>query len=318
MMLQNLLVDRTRKVFLNCLPKKHSCLPPYRSDPLIQSAPSSPVKIIVRSLPQLPHAPVANVSERWREARRINLCTIVKTFINVLISGKHCVGNERSQFACIPADTATFLAPLTEACFAAGVCGGGGGCAPPPPVCQGGCGQGYGCGQYGCHRLRARVASSKTLRIAKPKRGEEFEGEEEVEASANRRPKVQTRNSWPAVKKEIFQTLAWTSALSELTLRLLCRTCISEPTLVQCKLRLTCNFVLPRQSSSPLPRETGLPHDSVYLHIKDFEEHRTSRSAVREKMIAWARMCGSSASSKKFEVDVQVVKERMKEKFEGL
>ncbi|KAI1732035.1 DB module domain-containing protein [Ditylenchus destructor] len=67
-----------------------------------------------------------------------------------------------------------------DACFAAGICGPS--CAPPPPapVCAGGCGGGYGCGQYGCYRLRARVASSKTLRIAKPEReGEGSEGEEE-------------------------------------------------------------------------------------------------------------------------------------------
>ncbi|KAI6222332.1 DB domain-containing protein [Aphelenchoides fujianensis] len=62
------------------------------------------------------------------------------------------------------------LRPEVEACFAAGV----GCCGPPPPapVCAGGCGPGYGCGQYGCARLRARVASSKTLKL------EDIEGED--------------------------------------------------------------------------------------------------------------------------------------------
>uniref|UniRef100_A0AC35G121 Uncharacterized protein n=1 Tax=Panagrolaimus sp. PS1159 TaxID=55785 RepID=A0AC35G121_9BILA len=73
---------------------------------------------------------------------------------------------------------AAFLiyAPISEACFAAGVCGGG--CAPPPPApsCGGGCGGGYGCGQYGCYRLRARVASSKTLKLT----SEEAEGSESL------------------------------------------------------------------------------------------------------------------------------------------
>ncbi|KAE9556114.1 hypothetical protein FO519_000602 [Halicephalobus sp. NKZ332] len=55
--------------------------------------------------------------------------------------------------------------PITDSCFAAGVCGGG--CLPPPPapVCSSGCGAGFGCGQYGCYRMRARVASSKTLKF---------------------------------------------------------------------------------------------------------------------------------------------------------
>lgn len=55
--------------------------------------------------------------------------------------------------------------PISEACFAAGVCGPQ--CLPPPPapICNSGCGAGYGCGSYGCYRLRARVASSKTLKI---------------------------------------------------------------------------------------------------------------------------------------------------------
>uniref|UniRef100_A0A0K0EY22 DB domain-containing protein n=1 Tax=Strongyloides venezuelensis TaxID=75913 RepID=A0A0K0EY22_STRVS len=54
---------------------------------------------------------------------------------------------------------------FTEACFSSGVCGGGCGVPPPAPVCSSGCGQGYACGQYGCYRVRARVASSKTLKI---------------------------------------------------------------------------------------------------------------------------------------------------------
>ncbi|KAH7732318.1 Protein C56C10.4 [Aphelenchoides avenae] len=70
--------------------------------------------------------------------------------------------------------------PSADACFAAGVCGGG--CAPPPPapVCvSAGCGPGYGCGQYGCHRMRARVASSKTLKIDKSQEGMADEGTDE-------------------------------------------------------------------------------------------------------------------------------------------
>ena len=37
--------------------------------------------------------------------------------------------------------------PLTDSCFAAGVCGGG--CLPPPPapICSSGCGSGFGCGE---------------------------------------------------------------------------------------------------------------------------------------------------------------------------
>uniref|UniRef100_A0A914YJ12 Domain of unknown function DB domain-containing protein n=1 Tax=Panagrolaimus superbus TaxID=310955 RepID=A0A914YJ12_9BILA len=68
------------------------------------------------------------------------------------------------------------VAPISEACFASGVCGGG--CAPPPPApsCGGGCGGGFGCGQYGCYRLRARVASSKTLKLT----SEEAEGGESI------------------------------------------------------------------------------------------------------------------------------------------
>uniref|UniRef100_A0A0N4ZBI7 DB domain-containing protein n=1 Tax=Parastrongyloides trichosuri TaxID=131310 RepID=A0A0N4ZBI7_PARTI len=54
---------------------------------------------------------------------------------------------------------------FTEACFSSGVCGGSCGMPAPAPVCSGGCGQGYSCGQYGCYRVRARVASSKTLKI---------------------------------------------------------------------------------------------------------------------------------------------------------
>uniref|UniRef100_A0A1I8BY82 DB domain-containing protein n=1 Tax=Meloidogyne hapla TaxID=6305 RepID=A0A1I8BY82_MELHA len=56
---------------------------------------------------------------------------------------------------------------LSDACFASGICGGGVGCLPPPPppCIPAQCGAGYGCGQYGCYRLRARVASSRTLKI---------------------------------------------------------------------------------------------------------------------------------------------------------
>ncbi|CEF60403.1 Domain of unknown function DB domain-containing protein [Strongyloides ratti] len=54
---------------------------------------------------------------------------------------------------------------ISEACFSSGVCGGGCGVPPPAPVCSSGCGTGYACGQYGCYRVRARVASSKTLKI---------------------------------------------------------------------------------------------------------------------------------------------------------
>ncbi|CAD6187475.1 unnamed protein product [Caenorhabditis auriculariae] len=57
---------------------------------------------------------------------------------------------------------------VSLACFASGVCGGG--CPPPPPpVCSGGCGMGYGCGQYGCYRARARAASARTLSISESK-----------------------------------------------------------------------------------------------------------------------------------------------------
>ena len=62
-------------------------------------------------------------------------------------------------------------------------------------------------------------------------------------------------------------------------------------------------------------KETGLPHDSVYRHIQDFEEQGTYRPGVNEKAIAWARKYGSSAAAKKFKVDVQVVKDWMKGKW---
>ncbi|KAL7070122.1 hypothetical protein ACQ4LE_010248 [Meloidogyne hapla] len=66
---------------------------------------------------------------------------------------------------------------LSDACFASGICGGGVGCLPPPPppCIPAQCGAGYGCGQYGCYRLRARVASSRTLKI-NSKDLEGFEG----------------------------------------------------------------------------------------------------------------------------------------------
>uniref|UniRef100_A0A914S4I9 Domain of unknown function DB domain-containing protein n=1 Tax=Parascaris equorum TaxID=6256 RepID=A0A914S4I9_PAREQ len=38
----------------------------------------------------------------------------------------------------------------------------------PQPVCTGGCGPGYGCGQYGCYS-RARARSSKTFTGGKSK-----------------------------------------------------------------------------------------------------------------------------------------------------
>ncbi|GMR61685.1 hypothetical protein PMAYCL1PPCAC_31880, partial [Pristionchus mayeri] len=71
------------------------------------------------------------------------------------------------------------LVDLSSACFASGVCGGG--CAPPPPspVCSGGCGQGYGCGQYGCYRMRARAASSRTLKVEQPESSVEIEDKPE-------------------------------------------------------------------------------------------------------------------------------------------
>ncbi|CAD5220759.1 unnamed protein product [Bursaphelenchus xylophilus] len=53
------------------------------------------------------------------------------------------------------------LVHVANACFSSGI----GCCGPPPPapVCAGGCGGGYGCGPYGCARLKAR--GSKTLKI---------------------------------------------------------------------------------------------------------------------------------------------------------
>lgn len=54
---------------------------------------------------------------------------------------------------------------ISVACFSSGI----GCCGPPPPapVCGGGCGGGYACGPYGCARMRARAASSKTVKINK-------------------------------------------------------------------------------------------------------------------------------------------------------
>uniref|UniRef100_A0AC34Q615 Uncharacterized protein n=2 Tax=Panagrolaimus sp. JU765 TaxID=591449 RepID=A0AC34Q615_9BILA len=61
-----------------------------------------------------------------------------------------------------------FSFSISEACFASGV----GCCGPPPPPPVGcACSGGYGCGQYGCYRLRARVASSKTLKITSDEDG---------------------------------------------------------------------------------------------------------------------------------------------------
>uniref|UniRef100_A0A0M3HTF9 DB domain-containing protein n=1 Tax=Ascaris lumbricoides TaxID=6252 RepID=A0A0M3HTF9_ASCLU len=69
--------------------------------------------------------------------------------------------------------TIVTLAKICSACFSSGVCGGGVACMPmPQSVCAGGCGPGYGCGQYGCYS-RARARSSKT-----------FTGEKSKEADA--------------------------------------------------------------------------------------------------------------------------------------
>lgn len=75
-----------------------------------------------------------------------------------------------SQILLVALGLATF-ASIAESCFSSGIgcCGGCGGCGmppPPPPVCGGGCGAGYGCGQYGCYR-KFRAASAKTLQIRK-------------------------------------------------------------------------------------------------------------------------------------------------------
>uniref|UniRef100_A0A915DJR0 Uncharacterized protein n=1 Tax=Ditylenchus dipsaci TaxID=166011 RepID=A0A915DJR0_9BILA len=56
-------------------------------------------------------------------------------------------------------------------------------------------------------------------------------------------------------------------------------------------------------------KKTALPHDSFCLYIKDFEEQGPYRPVVEEKTIAWARKRGSNAAAKKFEVDVQIVKD---------
>ncbi|CAJ0585725.1 unnamed protein product, partial [Mesorhabditis spiculigera] len=59
------------------------------------------------------------------------------------------------------------LVPVSEACFACGVCQQGM-CGPPPPppmpMC-GGCSRGYSCGSYGCFKARARARSAKTLSV---------------------------------------------------------------------------------------------------------------------------------------------------------
>uniref|UniRef100_A0A914ZL59 Domain of unknown function DB domain-containing protein n=1 Tax=Parascaris univalens TaxID=6257 RepID=A0A914ZL59_PARUN len=61
------------------------------------------------------------------------------------------------------------LVEICSTCFSSGVCGGGVACVPmPQPVCTGGCGPGYGCGQYGCYS-RARARSSKTFTGGKSK-----------------------------------------------------------------------------------------------------------------------------------------------------
>uniref|UniRef100_A0A1I7Z594 DB domain-containing protein n=1 Tax=Steinernema glaseri TaxID=37863 RepID=A0A1I7Z594_9BILA len=45
-------------------------------------------------------------------------------------------------------------------------CASSGCCAPPPSsVSCGGCGGGYGCGRYGCYKIRHRVASAKTVAV---------------------------------------------------------------------------------------------------------------------------------------------------------
>ncbi|CAD5215200.1 unnamed protein product [Bursaphelenchus okinawaensis] len=69
-----------------------------------------------------------------------------------------------------------FFMQISEACFSSGV----GCCGPPPPapVCSGGCSGGYGCGPYGCARLKAR--GSKTLKI----------GDEEAEEETDRAPQT--------------------------------------------------------------------------------------------------------------------------------
>lgn len=130
--------------------------------------------------------------------------------------------------------------PASDACFAAGVCGGG--CAPPPPapVCvSSGCGPGYGCGQYGCHRLRARVASSKTLKIDKSLEGMVRKESchrlsttvNDLNKLAQFRPmkrrtivrKRRTRSSWLAALNAICQTVVYRSAPLLHTPRLPCR-----------------------------------------------------------------------------------------------
>uniref|UniRef100_A0A914DY18 Domain of unknown function DB domain-containing protein n=1 Tax=Acrobeloides nanus TaxID=290746 RepID=A0A914DY18_9BILA len=62
--------------------------------------------------------------------------------------------------------------PYNEACFSSG-CGPTCGPPPPPPIggCGGGCSPGYACGGYGCYKVRAKVASSKTLKIDEDETG---------------------------------------------------------------------------------------------------------------------------------------------------
>ncbi|KAI6197694.1 Protein of unknown function DB domain containing protein [Aphelenchoides besseyi] len=78
-----------------------------------------------------------------------------------------------TQIAVCLAVLIALLQPTVDGCFSSGI---GGCCGPPPPspVCGGGCGGGYQCGPYGCARMRARVASSKTLKL------EDIEGEDEM------------------------------------------------------------------------------------------------------------------------------------------
>ncbi|KAK0414502.1 hypothetical protein QR680_011466 [Steinernema hermaphroditum] len=71
-----------------------------------------------------------------------------------------------------------FVAQVSEACFASGVCGVG--CAPPPPPTCGGCGGGYACGQYGCYRARAR--SAKTVHVSSDEQEDEYHHDEEYVA----------------------------------------------------------------------------------------------------------------------------------------
>ncbi|KAK0397457.1 hypothetical protein QR680_002137 [Steinernema hermaphroditum] len=63
---------------------------------------------------------------------------------------------------------ALLMVKKTSACTSSGCC------SPPPPVLScGGCGGGYGCGRYGCYKLKHRVASSKTLALDREDEGPE-------------------------------------------------------------------------------------------------------------------------------------------------